>query len=393
MKSPKTFLCVETVQKKSVENENLLKKIMKFKCNTKNFAEACIAVSRAVPGKSTNAALESLYIRSTDAGIMITGYDGDFAVTGCTDAEIAEEGAFLVKASIFCEMLKGLPGEYVDISVNERFVIHTVSGVSNFDLNGSDASVYPELPFVAASSPVILEQKVFRDLVRSTVFAVSQEDARVAMRGVKFDFTANKLSAVALDGYRVAIRNVATDYQGSDMSYIIPGKSLTEIVKFLGDDGTISLNPSDKVISFGIDGYTIISRLLEGDFIDYKRVLPGSFTTELGINSREFISKLSGISFLSSADRQKTPVKCVISDGEMTLHIVSDNGVADTKISVEQSGDDIEIGFNVSYIMDAVRAADTDKIMFKMNKPHSPAAILPVEGDGFYYLVLPIRFR
>lgn len=385
---------VENVQNFPVENQNLLRKIMmNFTCSTKELTDVCLAAARAVPGKSGNPELENLYIRTSDAGLIVTGFDGDFGVTGVVPCMTEQEGSVLVKAAFFCEMLKSLPGENARVSVGDNYSVHCESGVSVYNINGSGSDMYPELPYVAKGDPLFIDQKVFRELVRQTVFAVSPEDARVALRGVKIEITQNLITAVALDGYRVAIRREVIDYKGPDRSFIIPGKSLSEIVKFTGDEGTVAMTPGDKLINFGVNGYNIISRLLEGEFLDYNRVLPKQFATELRINSRDLLGKLTGMAFMSSADRQKTPVRCTVSGGEMKLNINSDAGVAETRIDVEQTGDDIEIGFNVNYFIDAVRAADSDVIILRLGTPFSPAAIVPPDGERYYYLVLPIRFR
>lgn len=366
---------------------------MKFTCNTEALYEACINVSRAISNKTNIPVLEGVLFKTTEQGLSLTGYDLDLGIFTTIEAMIIEDGEIVLEAKIISEILRCLEDDKVSFETDSRNVCRITSGVSIYNINGMGTEEYPELPYTYGENDIILNQKVFGDMIRQTVFAVSLDDARVAHRGVKFEISHGDIKAIALDGYRFAMRHEMIDYKGEDINFIVPAKSLNEITKFVtDDDGMISLSPDEKYMRVGINGYNIVSRLLDGDFMDYKRIIPTDFETEVHIKSSLLLDKLQSMAILAD-DRIKSPVRCTFKDDELFFNINSKNGEADTKMDVEMTGAEIEIGFNIRYLSDAVRASDGDKIKMCLSSPIKPVVIKPLEGDSYFYLVLPVRFR
>ena len=366
---------------------------MKIRCDSSVISEACSLVARAASSKSSIKEQEGILFQTTEQGVRLTAYDLSIAVITVIDATIAEEGAVVIGAKILCELLKYLPEDTVEIDVNDKFVCTIKSGVSVYEINGVDPEGFPEVPYVNGGEPVVIEQKILRDMIRQTVFAVSPDDSRVAHRGIKFELEENTVRAVALDNYRIALRTEATECNIKHTSFILPLKTVNEIGKFLNDDdGFVSINPGNQFITISMNGYNFVSRLLEGEFLDYKRALPKDIHTEVRIKTGEMLNKLTSMALLVD-ERMKNPVKCNFEDNVLRLSMNSSSGMGDTEMNVSMTGDNIEIGFNVRFLMDAIRATESDEIVIKMGSPFSPAAIVPIEGESFYYLVLPVRFR
>ena len=158
------------------------------------------------------------------------------------------------------------------------------------------------------------------------------------------------------------------------------------------DDGTISLGVGKRHIVFEIGSYSVVSRLLEGEFLNYESAIPPKCTTRVRVNTRDMINSIDRASLIIS-EKYKSPIKCVFADNMIRLSSVTSLGTASDSVSAEIDGDDVEIGFNNKYLTDALRVADTDEVNFKLNGPISPIIILPPEGDSFLFLVLPVRIK
>ena len=200
------------------------------------------------------------------------------------------------------------------------------------------------------------------------------------------------LDVVSVDGYRLALRREAINY-ANNTEFVVPGKTLSEVLKLLKDsEGEVEICPSRRHILFRIDNYTVISALLEGEFLDYKSALPKDKKTEVTVSTRTMIESVERVSLLIT-DRLKSPVRCVIGEDTVKLFCTTTMGRATDQISAEISGDQLEIGFNNKYLLDALRAAETDEVRLQLGGPISPMLVLPKEGDAFSFLVLPVRLR
>ena len=203
----------------------------------------------------------------------------------------------------------------------------------------------------------------------------------------------NELKLIAIDGFRLAVRKENIDYSGDDISFIVPAKTLSEIMKLMNeDDSTISLGVGKRHIVFEIGSYSVVSRLLEGEFLNYESAIPPKCTTRVKVNTRDMINSIDRASLIIS-EKYKSPIKCVFADNMIRLSSVTSLGTASDSVSAEIDGDDVEIGFNNKYLTDALRVADTDEVRFKLNGPISPIIILPPDGDSFLFLVLPVRIK
>ena len=352
---------------------------MKFVCGTAELSEACLNVQRAVSTKTSIPAVEGILIKAVSGQLILTGYDLELGINTAIKATVEEEGSIIINARILCDIMRKLPGESVRFESDARLLASIVSGNAKYSLIGMSAEEYPELPSVSGGYPIVINQGVLKDMVRQTIFAVAVNDSKIVHTGVKFDISGNILKLIAIDGFRLAVRKENIDYSGDDISFIVPAKTLSEIMKLMNDDdGTISLGVGKRHIVFEIGSYSVVSRLLEGEFLNYESAIPPKCTTRAS---------------LIISEKYKSPIKCVFADNIIRLSSVTSLGTASDSVSAEIDGDDVEIGFNNKYLTDALRVADTDEVNFKLNGPVSPIIILPPEGDSFLFLVLPVRIK
>ena len=368
---------------------------MKFQCSTALFSQACQNVQRAVSTKTSIPAVEGILIKALGNELILTGYDLEIGIKTSVNANVEEQGSIILNARILCEILRNLPAETVKIESDERNLAVITSGNTKYQIMGIAADEYPELPSVKGGFPIVISQKMLKDMVRQTVFAVAATDSKVVYTGIKFELSENEIKLIAVDGFRMAIRKEAIDYKGEEVSFIVPAKTLSEVVKLaVSDDNEeyISMGIGKRHILFEIGGYSIISRLLEGEFLNYKAAIPVTASTTVRIDTKSFINSIERTSLIIS-DRTKSLVSCVFDDNIVKISSVASLGTANDRLDAEIEGNRVEIGFNNRYLLDALKVCDTDMVKIELNGAISPILILPPEGDDFIFLVLPVRLK
>ena len=361
-------------------------------CARSELQNAVLNISRAVAAKSPIPALEGILFKASGDSIFLCGYDLSLGITTSLPADVREEGEVIFGAKLFGDIIRSLPDEEVRIRVDEKFAAEIVSGESTFHIVGIAASEYPDLPSVSGGAEITLPQATLKSMIRQTLFAVSTSDAKPIHTGTLFVIKDKTIRLVAVDGCRLAMR---TEPVQSDEAtdFVVPGKTLGEVLKLMDEsDGEVTIGVGRRHIIFSVNRYSVISRLLEGEFLDYKSALPKDKKTEVTVSTRTMIESVERVSLLIT-DRLKSPVRCVIGEDTVKLFCTTTMGRATDQISAEISGDQLEIGFNNKYLLDALRAAETDEVRLQLGGPISPMLVLPKEGDAFSFLVLPVRLR
>lgn len=365
---------------------------MKFVCSTLDLCEAVTNVSRAVSSKSSLPALEGILLASNQTQIILSGYDLEIAIKTTIHASVATEGCVVLNARLFGEILKKVSGDKITVSVDEKLNATISSGDSQFSIMAIDANDYPELPVLSEQKSISFDSDLLKSMVSQTIFAVSTSEIRPVHTGILFEIENNNLKLVAVDGYRLAIRNEKIG-NSENTRFIVPAKALSEILKLVDEQTSqIAFNVGSRHISFEVGNFFVISRLLDGEFLDYKSAVPAGAQITVLAKAREMINAVDRISLLIT-DRVKSPVRCTFEDGKAFVRCTTAMGKASDVVSVETSGDPIEIGFNNKYFIDALRAVDCDVVKIEMNGPTSPMKIVPIEGDSFLFLVVPVRLK
>lgn len=367
---------------------------MKFTCNTKELSEACSNVMRAVSTKVTIPTIEGILIECGSDTLSLTGYDFEFGINTTLEANVVEPGAIVINAKVISDIIRKLPEGNVTFDISGTSV-SIISGAAQYSIMGIDADDYPELPSVSGGYPLFLNEAVLQSMIAQTLFAVADnESSKPVHTGLKFELTQNQLRLVGVDGYRLAVRTETVKYDGEDISFIVPKKTIREIIKLMGTDNekNVSVSVGKRHIVFDIDNYSVISRLLDGDFLDYNAAIPKTATTTVLINTNDAIECIERTLPVIENDK-KNPIRCLFDGDEMRVSTVSSLGRVVDYTHANVSGDRVEIGFNSKFILDALRASDTDQVRIELNSAVSPAKVMPVNDDSFLFLVLPMRLK
>ena len=370
---------------------------MKMICDRTLLANAVAGVSKAVTQRSSIPVLEGILMKAEGFSLTLTGYDLEMGITTSIEANVLEPGEVVLSAKLLGDMVRRLSSSEVEITATETNATTIKGGITEFDIMGMNPGDFPELPSPGADHTLDLETPTIREMVETTLVAVSQDDKKPAHTGELFAIEPDKLTVVALDGYRLAMRTEMINLkfeEEDEIRFVVPGKTLSEVIKLLPDqDENVEILVGRRHIIFKIEKYSVISRLLEGEFLDYKAAIPAQFTTEVTVNTRNLINSVERVSLLIT-DRLKSPVRCIFSeDGEIKISCVTSIGKANDELSAQITGPEVEIGFNNRYLLDALRNADTDEVKVQLTGPVSPMKIVPTQGDSFLFLVLPVRLK
>lgn len=365
---------------------------MKLICETQKLSEICSNVQRAVSTKSSIPAIEGILLEAGENVLTLTGYDLEVGMITSMEARVEEAGSIILNAKILCDILRSLPSDTVSIEADERLTCRIKSGDAEFTLIGIPAADYPELPSVESGFPIVLDSETLRDMIRKTIFATAENDVKVVHTGVRFEIGANQIRLVAVDGFRLAMRNEEIDYDGEEKIFVAPKKALNEVVKLTGGEETIALNVGKRFIVFEIGSYRIVSRLLEGEFLNYRAAISGKVTGTVRVNTRLLIQSIERTSLIIT-DRTKSPIRCVFDEDMIRISSTTALGTAHDRVPCKSEGEHMEIGFNNRYLLDALRVCDADEVLVKIGSPILPILIVPTEGEDFLFLVLPVRLK
>ena len=363
---------------------------MKVSCLRTDLVAAVSNVSRAVSAKASIPALEGVLIKAYGEKINISGYNLEIGITTDIEASIRQEGEIVLSARLFLDIVRRLPEEIVQIETDDRMVTYITCGKVDYQIVGMSSVEYPDLPSFQQTDGITLNAKVLRDMIRQTVYSFNDTATTEIYTGSLFEIRDSVLRIIAIDGFRMAIRSEAVE-SDSNTSFVVPGKTQMEVLKLLTDDNeNTDIIVGQRHITFKINHYRVISRLIEGTFLDYQSTIPAGSKTELVIGTRMMIESVERMSLLNS-DRIQSPVRCKFTENEIRLSCASAVGRANDIITVPIAGDSVEIGFNNRYMLEALKNTDTDEVRITLNGPVSPIVIRPVKGDSFLSIVVPVR--
>ena len=377
---------------------------MKIQCQKSQLVEAVSNVQRAVSSKSTLAALEGILLKTTTNGdLKLCGYDLELGITTVIEAQVDEPGEVVLSARLFGDIVRRLPDETVTILVDEKMITQITCGPSEFSIVGIPSSEYPELPSVEGASSIDLTSPILKSMIRQTLFAVADTDAKPVHTGTLFNIENGIIRLVSVDGYRLAMRTEMINLkfeEADEIRFVVPGKTLAEIAKLLSDEPagegepekTASIQVSRQYILTTIGSYSLVSRLLDGEFLDYQAAIPQGYTTQVTVSTRELIAAVDRASLIIS-DRLRSPLRLRFEEDSLRITCTTSLGKAYDEVPCHIEGNALEMGFNNKYVLDALRAADCDEICLQISGPLSPMKLVPPEGDSFLFLVLPVRLK
>ena len=366
---------------------------MNIICNKVELIEAVGNVQRAVSTKASLPALEGILIRAQGSNLYLAGFDMELGITTTIDAVVKEPGEIVLSARMFGDIVRKMPGDQLSIQSDQKYNTIIRSDVTEFAIMGMSAADYPDIPSVEDGIALNLSQPVIKSMVRQTIFAVAApNDPRPIYTGTLFELKNNELRLVSVDGYRLAMR---TEPMQSDeqLSFVVPGKTLQEILKLLKDEEKpCSLIVGRRHIIFEIDGYAVISRLLDGEFMAYEKIISSDVSTTVTVNTRSFINAVDRVSLVVN-DRLKSPLVCNFKDNSIAVSCTTPLGSANDCISADIQGDSEEMGFNSRFLLDALKNSETDEVKVQLGGALKPMNVLPKEGNAFLFLVLPVKLK
>ena len=366
---------------------------MNIICDKSKLIEGINIALKAIPGKSTMAILECLVLEVKDNIIKLIANDLEIGIETIIDGQIIEEGSVAINAKVFFEIIRKLPSDEVTISVDDNYVMNISGGKAKFNISAKPPEEFPFLPQIVKNNNITISQFSLKEVIRQTVFSISDNENTKVMTGELFEVKGNKLKVVSLDGHRISIRNIELKNSYDEVSVIIPGKTLIEISKILngGMDDDVNIYFTDKHALFEFENTIVLSRLIEGEYYKIDKMLSSDYETKLTVNKKEMLDCIDRTTLLIK-ESDKKPVIIDIKDDSMGFNMHSSIGSMDEEISATKEGKDILIGFNPRFLMDALRVIDEEEITIYMINPKAPCFIRDKE-ESYIYLILPVNFN
>lgn len=365
---------------------------MKLTCSRNLLTEAIATVQRAVSTRSTNPVLDGILLKA-DKELVLTGYDSETGIEYRMDADISQKGGLVVPAKILSEVVRKLSDNHVYLAIKDETVLVVESGKSVFNIRGYAADQYPELEFVEDEIKIVLPQKTLKKMINQTSFAVSTDQSRPILMGINLIVEEETLTLVALDGFRLAVRREPVPGAETDVNIIIPAKAMGEMARILSEtDDEVTVSPSHNYIIFSKENVKVVTRLIRGEFLNYRSIIPRDADTSLVIAPDVLLAAVVRASIMIDTEDRKFPVIFNTPDYDtMTIESKTDIGTAREEIPVALSGDKVEIDFNPRFFIEALREIEDEQIVMTFSGSLGPCSLKPEKGDAFYYMILPLR--
>ena len=367
---------------------------MRFTCEKSMLVQGLNIAGRTVAQKSSLSAIEGILCKA-GLGISLTGYNMETAITYNVEAEVTDPGECILPAKLFGDIIRRLPEGPVTVVVDESYKVSIRAGYASFTISAEGADDYPDLPDVNTGRAIRIPQNKLKELISGTIFAVSENQGRPIHTGVKFEVTNTSITAIAVDGFRLARRSFHPEEEtGRELSFVVPAAGLKEVEKILTDvDDDAAFTLGTKHILFQIGSATLVCRLLEGDFLDWRRVVPTNCPIKLVANVGELQSSVERVGLIVS-EKYKSPVRCVFSNQVLNMRTNTTIGAAEDRCTLAGDGNELEIGFNVRYLADALRVIPSEEVTLELTNGLSPIVLTPAEDKyDFSYMVLPVRIK
>ena len=365
---------------------------MKLVCSKSNLLNGVQIVSKAVSNKTTMSILECIMIDATKGSITLTANDMDLGIETIIEGDIIEKGAIALDAKIFLEIVRKLPDRDITIDTDASYKTTITCEKAKFNIIGKSGEDFSYLPIVEKNDSIIISQFTLKEVVRQTIFSISDNDNNKMMTGELFDINEDELKVVSLDGHRISIRKIQLKDSYAPKKVIVPGKTLNEVSKILpgGAENNVIISFTDKHIVFEFGNTTVVSRLIEGEYFRIDQMLSSDYETKVRINKKEFLNCIDRATLLVK-EGDKKPIIINILDGSMELKINSILGSMNEDIDIEKQGKDLMIGFNPKFLIDALRVIDDEEVDLYMVNPKAPCFI-KTQKESYIYLILPVNF-
>ncbi len=367
---------------------------MKFSCSQQTLTKALNIVSKAVTIRTTIPILKGILLKVDENGILtMSASDLDLSIEKKIKVENSEPGEIVVLSKLFGDIVRKLPDGLISIEENEGKINIKCSN-SEFNIIGLPADEFPNInPTDSDSEKLVFNKEILKDMIKKTSFSASIDENKGAMTGVLIEMEENSLNMIAIDGFRMAIAREQMKNAKKE-NIIIPAKILNEISRIITetelDTDDVTMMLSQKKAVFVMENTKIVIRLLEGEFMNYKRIIPQDSACRVVLNKHDFLDSVERASLLAKVGKNNL-IKLEIKDNNIEITSKSEEGNVKEEIIVTKEGNDLTIGFNSKYLIDVLKVIDDENITMLFNTNVSPCLVKPISGDYFEYLVLPVR--
>ena len=365
---------------------------MKITFDKTELVKGVTTVQKAVSSKTTLEILECILIDALGNSVFLVGNDLDLGIQTKVTGEIVEKGAVAISAKVFSDLVRKLPDGQIVVETDDKNYCTVSCGRKKYGMMGFPADEFTYLPEIERDKSIVINQGILKDVINQTIFSLSVNDVNVMMTGELFEIKDGNLKVVALDSHRISMRNVPIEEKNLSEKLIIPGKSLKEIAGILESDTEKELTVyfSEKHVLFVFDDTKIVSRLLEGNYFNVNQMISNDHATNILIDRKSLIDAIDiQMVFIQESDRR--PVIMDIRDDVMEIHVRTGKGEGKEEVELKKTGDDIKIGFNPKFLLDALKVIEDEEVSISFVNPKSPCFIKD-EEETYMYLILPVNF-
>lgn len=365
---------------------------MQIICDGLDLSDAVLKVSKAISTRTTNPILEGIKIVASEDTLTLSATDTELSIEKKIKADVKVEGETVVPGKFFTEFMKKLSNEKIELELNNQNQLKIRYMDSESFIQCFVTNEYPSFNVIDSKDKFSISNLNLKNLINKSIFSVAIDDSRPILKGTLLEINSKQVKAVALDGYRLAMVTEPVIESNVNGGVIVPARSLSEIAKLLNDsDDKVTIFIDSKYIMVDLGDTKVISRILEGEFLNYKQIIATEFTTEVVINKAQLTDALERASLLSKVG-QNNLVKFDIKENNLLLTSNSEIGNVKENISINQQGKDLFIAFNARYFMEAFRTNNDDFVKIKFNSASNPCVVVPASGNEEYlYLILPVR--
>jgi len=364
---------------------------MKLICEGLDLSNAILKVIKAISNKTPNEILECVKLSAKGDYLTLLATDTEIAIEKTIRAEILEEGEALVQGKLFNELVKKLEEEQIELSLDGSS-LKVRYGDSESFIQTKELEEFPAINKNINEHSFTIGQKDFKELINMTAFSCSQDDSRPILKGCKLEVEDGRVVCVALDGFRLAVCKKELAHSTGNFTAIVPSRTLVEITRLLErDEDMVTVIIQKNMLMVEVSSTVLISRLLEGEYLNYKQIVPNEFLSILRVSKNQMLIGIERAAVVARG--MKNLVKLDIKEGNMNISASSELGKVDENVLINLEGKDVVIAFNSKYLTDIFRVIEDDFVYMYFNNSIAPCVIKPYQGDGYLYLILPIRIN
>ncbi|MCL5290207.1 MAG: DNA polymerase III subunit beta [Bacillota bacterium] len=363
---------------------------MKIICTRQNLIQGVSTAQRAVSAKNPLPILSGILLTAKDNRLEMHATDLEMGIQCIIPCNVQEEGSVVLPAKYLGDIVRRLPDCSIQFETTQGTNVVIRYGQSEITINGYQAEEFPTLPNIQGKNLLTLPEEELREYLRQILFAASQDENRPVFTGVLMEIFNQQIRLVATDTHRLALKEVKTKEEVSDINVIIPGKTLNELARVIGEaDKEVTISLGDNQVIFGMEDTLLISRLIEGQFPNYRQVIPQGYKTRIRVKTKDFLEAVERASLLARVGTQI--IRLNIEEEKIVISANTEVGKIHEEVPVYLQGEPMQIAFNALYLIDALRAVITENIYLDMSGPLSPGIIRPIKGEDYLSLVLPVR--